>query len=84
MTPTKMCSSCKKDLPISSFGKKAGTVSGLQYSCRECYNKSRRDYNKAHPEIVKDVLSRYYQKHKEEVLARAKKIYHRNLENNKG
>lgn len=81
MVQTKICSACHKELPIAYFGKKAGTRDGLQYSCKTCYNKSRREYNKSHPEILTGVSERYYKKHKKEVLERARRIYHRNIEN---
>ena len=33
---TKICSFCKKELPISEFGKCKSTKDGLQYYCKSC------------------------------------------------
>lgn len=33
---TKVCSHCKRELPIADFNKCAKNPDGLQYHCREC------------------------------------------------
>lgn len=33
---TKVCSKCKKELPISEFGKNKATKDGLICSCKKC------------------------------------------------
>ena len=44
---TKHCKKCGQDLPISAFGKKAGTKDGLQYWCKTCTTKAVLDARKA-------------------------------------
>lgn len=44
---TKHCKKCGQDLPISAFGKKAGTKDGLQYWCKTCITKAILDARKA-------------------------------------
>lgn len=44
---TKHCKKCGQDLPISAFGKKAGTKDGLQYWCKTCTTKVVLDARKA-------------------------------------
>lgn len=33
---TKVCSKCKRELPIEMFGKRKSESDGLQYYCKEC------------------------------------------------
>lgn len=40
----KVCSTCKRELPLSAFGKLYSSKDGLQYSCKECLNKRNRGY----------------------------------------
>lgn len=54
---TKICSKCKKEKPISEFGKNKAKKDGLQTECKECKSA----YNKLH-----------YQKNKETYLAKAR------------
>lgn len=84
MQQEKVCSACNSSLPLSSFSKRSGTTDGLQYHCKSCFNKERREYNKNHPEILRGVSERYYEKNRDKVLERAKRIYLRNIEKNKG
>ena len=44
---TKHCKKCGQDLPISAFGKKAGTKDGLQNWCKACTTKAVLDARKA-------------------------------------
>lgn len=44
---TKVCTSCKRELPISEFYTKASAKYGLQYQCKECHKQSSyRSYKK--------------------------------------
>ena len=36
---TKVCSKCKRELPIEMFGKRKSESDGLQYYCKECKKK---------------------------------------------
>lgn len=39
---TKMCSTCRRELPLSEFNKSAKSPDGYQYACRECQHKAQR------------------------------------------
>lgn len=39
----KICTKCKNVLPITSFSKHKCTADGLQYVCKECVAKTRRN-----------------------------------------
>ena len=44
---TKMCSTCRRELPLSEFNKLSKSPDGYQYACRECQSKaSKRAYEK--------------------------------------
>lgn len=77
---TKICKSCKKDLPISSFSKKSSSKDGLRYSCKSCIkeesgeyylkNKERidnknKEYDKMNKEIIKLRQAQWYVVNKE-------------------
>ena len=44
---TKVCSKCKKELPISEFGKNKATKDGLICSCKKCESRRVHDYVKS-------------------------------------
>lgn len=52
----KRCSSCKRELPVTEFGKNRGKKDGLHHRCREChraYNREQRKKNAArHPDEI--------------------------------
>ena len=41
----KVCSKCKRELPLSAFGKRTDSKDGLHYMCRECHNQHQRNYS---------------------------------------
>lgn len=44
---TKMCSTCRRELPLSEFNKLSKSPDGHQYACRECQRKAvRANYEK--------------------------------------
>lgn len=73
---TKVCTTCQKELPLNAFSKKGTNPDGLQYSCKECYNKQRREYNEKHRDVVRQAVRTYYQNNKETILSRARETYH--------
>jgi len=46
----KTCSICKKEKPLSEFGKNKRNLDGLQYACRPCYNARWRKWSREHKE----------------------------------
>ena len=80
---TKICSKCKRELPITDFNK--GTnKDGLNSWCRECkkrYNQEHKEeiketskkYRKEHKKEIKETKKRYNQEHKEEIKETSKK-----------
>lgn len=40
----KFCNKCKKELPVTLFGKRSDTKSGLIHICRDCKNKEGREF----------------------------------------
>jgi len=60
----KICSKCKEELPISSFTKHSKNKDGLQGSCRECNNKSSKEWNANNKDslILKRLKERSIQK----------------------
>lgn len=68
---TKICYSCKKDLPLSEFGKYGRSKDGLQASCKPCKREYDVAYYYANPESRKirksvkakeraDINAKYY------------------------
>lgn len=44
---TKICSKCKRELPLANFNKSAKSPDGHQYYCKECKaSKKKEDYEK--------------------------------------
>ncbi len=39
---TKVCSVCKREMPVDMFYKKTNSADGLQYTCKECSRESNR------------------------------------------
>ena len=60
----KTCSKCKKELPLSCFTKHSKNKDGLQGSCRECNNKSSKEWNAKNKDslILKRLKERSVQK----------------------
>ena len=63
---TKVCSKCKRELPISEFGKNKATKDGLICSCKKCESRRVRDYVKSEKgkRKRKEYYSREYVKEK--------------------
>lgn len=49
MEKTKVCPKCGRELPVSDFYRNRSTKDGLDYCCKECARKARRENsNKQH------------------------------------
>ena len=40
----KLCTGCKKELPIDAFGKNKNSLDGKRQRCRVCTNEAKKDY----------------------------------------
>lgn len=70
---TKICSRCKRELPLEAFGKCSKAKDGLKWSCKECRNALKREYNKTHKQQTHDYKQWYRKTHIEELKASGKK-----------
>lgn len=61
----KRCYICKKDLPLESFSKDKARYDGLSSGCKICRNKLKKIYR----ENNKDIIQKYRDSHKEEMVA---------------
>ena len=44
---TKVCNTCRRELPLSEYNRSSSNPDGYQYACRECQHKlSRQHYEK--------------------------------------
>ena len=43
---TKVCTKCGRELPTTAFYKCSSTKDGLQYHCKECYNRYQNEHRK--------------------------------------
>jgi hypothetical protein len=68
---TKRCTKCGEGKALSEFGKNRRNKDGLQYSCKECHNVARKQYNLAHPDRARETARRCYLAHRQERLAYA-------------
>lgn len=67
----KVCSKCKRELPVENFAKRPKTRDGLQYYCRECDSAAHKKWfrsNKSKEKYLK------YQAEKQTAWAEANKI----------
>jgi hypothetical protein len=71
---TKICTFCKRKLPLEAFGKCTKSKDGLKTRCKECRNKIKKEYDRTHKQQAHDYKIRYAQLHQEELKA-SRKIY---------
>lgn len=50
---TKICSRCRKELPISCFYKNKGKVDGLNCYCKICQDIKQKDFYNRNPEALR-------------------------------
>lgn len=65
---TKVCSKCKKELPITHFWKQRKTRDGLRCYCKECSLKTNKQWRKNNPEKIKELNRNSWRRLKEEKL----------------
>ena len=68
MTPTKVCSQCNRELPVTEFHRRRVNVkSGVRAACKECTNAQKRIDRARKRELTDE------EKHKEMVRARTRR-----------
>lgn len=66
----KFCYDCKKYLPLSEFFKNKTTSDGYQSICKNCSNVRRQEYQKNHPEKMRECAKAHWKKYRVQKLTR--------------
>ena len=64
----KRCSGCHKELPLTEFWKNKSSHDGLQAYCKSCCKAKTKQYQKEHPEKMREI---------------SRKSWHKNIPNTK-
>lgn len=91
---TKICSKCKKELPLELFGKEKRGKYGVRSVCRECTNKDKKEYREQNKDKIKvywqtnkerfsERKKNYYKNNKEKINAKCREYYYTNIEKEK-
>ena len=70
----KICSTCKRELPLEKFNKKNDTKDGYTYLCKDCIKIKTKKYR----EKNKEKLQKYREENREVLRQRSKKQYEKN------
>lgn len=52
--PTKVCSKCQVEKPLSEFGKDKNRKKGIKYLCKKCFNEEHKNWRTKNPEKIKE------------------------------
>lgn len=74
---SKECSCCHEVKPVSEFNKSKSSKDRLQFKCKECLRK----YRKNNAESIKEYHKEYYRDNTENIKERSKEYYKNNAEN---
>lgn len=81
---TKICSSCKRDLPTSDFYRDKRARDGLYSQCKECHKERNRENNarrrQEHPEEIRQELADWRERNPEARAAQRRRWYERHPE----
>lgn len=72
---TKICTKCKKELPLTEFHKDSRRKDGVYSQCKECKN----EYKQLHKEKLLDLQKERRKRNKEDIKAKQKawnKVYY--------
>jgi len=61
----KVCSKCKQEKPINHFNNRKRTKDGLEYQCKDCFNKGQKEYLLLHKDVKFACDKRYRETHRE-------------------
>ena len=67
---SKICSTCRQDLPLEMFGKHRSEKDGLYSCCRKCKAAGDKRYCENNKEKCKEKSHAYYKKHEEYIKQR--------------
>lgn len=67
MNETKICTKCKRELPLSEFSRMKNGKNGLRPWCNECNRAAARAWAQANPERFKETRRKNYIKRKEKM-----------------
>jgi len=73
--PTKKCSKCGRELPLSEFTKHKITKDGLRTYCKECQKESDKLYRENHTDDISKYQKEYYEDNQSDVLKKQRKYY---------
>ena len=76
--PTKKCSKCGRELPVSEYHKNKAQKDGLQTYCKECKKESNKLYSENHYEEISKKRKVYHDNHRDEILKKKKEYYENN------
>lgn len=77
---TKICTKCKLKKFVDEFHKKKSFKDGLNYWCKKCSSKYKKDWNISNPEKRKNQTKRYRENNSEKLKEANKKYYQINKE----
>lgn len=77
---TKICSLCKKELPLDMFHVKSGNKDGYSGVCKECKSKQNREYRIKNKELLKEKNKQYREKNQDSIKEKKKKYYQEHKE----
>lgn len=63
----KVCSDCKRDLPISDFYVGTYGSGGLQSSCKSCQKEKSKNWKKSNPDQVRNTSKAWWEKNKNRI-----------------
>jgi hypothetical protein len=64
----KTCYKCKKELPISNYGKLKSSKDGYRYDCKLC----RKEYRENNKQSISDKQKQYYEENKARLIEKNK------------
>ena len=76
----KFCNSCKKEKPLSEFGKRSARPSGVQSTCKKCKTEKEKRRYLENREAKLEYCRKYYLKNKERILAKRREYVANNPE----
>ena len=78
---TKVCTSCREDLPLSAFYRQAKGRFGRRSQCKECekgYFRQWQSGNESRREYMRNYLRNYVSENKERLQEKSKEYYQEN------
>lgn len=72
----KLCRGCQRLLPLTSFYHDRHQPSGITARCRDCQKRKSQAYRELHREQCRAAYRRWYQEHRESVIAQRRARYY--------